>query len=88
MELELQYAQTFDPKEDVVKEIVRAAGEGALGEAVGAPLAIKAAPIIGKILSKPRQFAETLQGAEIAEQGLKNKSYEILYGKETAENLC
>ena len=81
-------AQTFDPKEDIVKEVVRAAGEGALGEAVGAPLAIKAAPIIGKILSKPRQFAETLQGAEIAEQGLKNKSYEILYGKETAENLA
>ena len=80
-------AQTFDPKEDIVKEVVRAAGEGALGEAVGAPLAIKAAPIIGKIISKPRQFAEVLQGAEIAEQGLKNKSYEILYGKETAENL-
>ena len=80
-------AQTFDPKEDIIKEVVRAAGEGALGEAVGAPLAIKAAPIIGKILGKPRQFAETLQGAEIAEQGLKNKSYEILYGKETAENL-
>jgi len=80
-------AQTFDPKEDIVKEVVRAAGEGALGEAVGAPLAIKAAPIIGKIISKPRQFAEVLQGSEIAEQGLKNKSYEILYGKETAENL-
>ncbi len=80
-------AQTFDPKEDVVKEIARAAGEGALGEAVGAPLAIKAAPIIGKILGKPRQFAEVLQGSEIAEQSLKNKSYEILYGKETAETL-
>ncbi len=62
-------AQTFDPKEDIVKEVVRAAGEGALGEAVGAPLAIKAAPIIGKIISKPRQFAEVLQGSEIAEQG-------------------
>jgi len=81
-------AQTFDPKEDIVKEIARAAGEGALGEAVGAPLAIKAAPIIGKILSKPRQFAETIKGSDIAEESLKNKSYEILYGKETAENLA
>ncbi len=80
-------AQTFDPKEDIVKEVVRAAGEGALGEAVGAPLAIKAAPIIGKILSKPRQFAETIQGADIAEESLKNKSFEILYGEETAKNL-
>jgi hypothetical protein len=82
-------AETFDPSENVVKEIARAAGEGALGEAVGAPLAIKAAPIIQKILgvTKPRQFAETLQGAEIAEQTLKNKSYEILYGKEAAETL-
>jgi len=82
-------AETFDPSENVVKEIARAAGEGALGEAVGAPLAIKAAPIIQKILgaAKPRQYAETLQGAEIAEQTLKNKSYEILYGKEAAETL-
>ena len=79
-------AETFDPSENVVKEIARAAGEGALGEAVGAPLAIKAAPIIQKILgaAKPRQYAETLQGAEIAEQTLKNKSYEILYGKEAS----
>tara|TARA_R100000388_G_scaffold30089_1_gene23511 strand:+ start:1693 stop:4107 length:2415 start_codon:yes stop_codon:yes gene_type:complete len=82
-------AETFDPSENVAKEIARAAGEGALGEAVGAPLAIKAAPIIQKILgvAKPRQFAETLQGAEIAEKTLKNKSYEILYGKEAAETL-
>ena len=83
-------AETFDPSENVVKEVARAAGEGALGEAVGAPLAIKAAPIISKILgaAKPRQFAEVIKGADIAEQSLKNKSYEILYGKETAETLA
>ena len=82
-------AETFDPSENVIKEVTRAAGEGALGEAIGAPLAIKAAPIISKILgaAKPRQFAEVLQGADVAEQTLKNKSYEILYGKTTAENL-
>ena len=40
-------SETFDPSEDVVKEVARAAGEGVLGEAVGAPLAIKA-PIIKK----------------------------------------
>ena len=82
-------SETFDPSENVVKEVARAAGEGALGEAIGAPLAIKAAPIISKILgsAKPRQFAEVLQGADVAEQTLKNKSYEILYGKTTAENL-
>ena len=33
-------AQTFDPKEDVVKEILRASTEGALAEAIGAPLVI------------------------------------------------
>jgi hypothetical protein len=82
-------SETFDPSENVVKEVARAAGEGALGEAIGAPLAIKAAPIVSKILGsvKPRQFAETIKGSEIAEESLKNKSYEILYGKETAENL-
>jgi len=82
-------SETFDPSENVVKEVARAAGEGALGEAVGAPLAIKAAPIISKILgaAKPRQFAEVIKGADIAEQQLKNKSYEILYGKETAQSL-
>jgi hypothetical protein len=80
-------AQTFDPKEDIVKEVVRAAGEGALGEAVGAPLAIKAAPIITKILGRPKQFARELEGAKLAEQQLKTKSYEILYGKSASETL-
>ena len=82
-------SETFDPSENVVKEVARAAGEGALGEAIGAPLAIKAAPIISKMLgaAKPRQFAEVIKGADIAEQQLKDKSYEILYGKETAQSL-
>ncbi len=80
-------AETFDPSENVVKEVARAAGEGALGEAIGAPLAIKAAPIISKILGKPRNFADELTGAQLAESQLKNKSYEILYGDDVAKTL-
>lgn len=80
-------SETFDPSENVAKEVARAAGEGALGEAIGAPLAIKAAPIISKILNKPRNFADELTGAQLAENQLKNKSYEILYGKKAAETL-
>jgi len=80
-------SETFDPSEDVVKEVARAAGEGVLGEAVGAPLAIKAAPIIQKILGKPRRYATELEGAKLAEQQIKNKSYEILYGKSASETL-
>ena len=34
-------AQTFDPKEDVVREIARGAIEGAVGEVVGAPVQLK-----------------------------------------------
>ena len=41
-------AQTFDPRENVGKEIVRGATEGALAEIVGAPLGIKAAMVISK----------------------------------------
>ena len=37
-----QFSLEMKDLEDIVKEVVRAAGEGALGEAVGAPLAIKA----------------------------------------------
>ena len=62
-------------------------GEGVLGEAVGAPLAIKVAPIIKKILGKPQQFARELDGAKLAEEQIKNKSYEILYGKSASETL-
>ena len=80
-------AETVDPSENVAKEVARAAGEGALGEAIGAPLAIKAAPIIQKIIGKPRNFADELTGARLAEDQLKNKSYEILYGPEVAATL-
>ena len=80
-------AETFDPSEDVMKEVARAAGEGALGEAVGAPVVIKGGQVISKILGKSTNFAKTLDDAKAAEKVLQNKSYEILYGPEKAKEL-
>jgi len=73
-------AQTFDPKEDVVKEILRASMEGALGEAIGAPVVIKGAQIVGKVLGSrnPKKFNDLLDGANEAELALKEKSAQIL----------
>ena len=70
-----------------MKEVARAAGEGALGEAVGAPIVIKGGQVIGKILGKSKNFATTLEDAKAAEKVLQNKSYEILYGPEKAKEL-
>ena len=80
-------AETFDPSENVMKEIARAAGEGALAEAVGAPLFIKGGKVISKILGKPRKFASELVGAVEAEKTLTNKANEILYGKIKSKEL-
>ncbi|MDA9948707.1 hypothetical protein N9C16_04795 [Paracoccaceae bacterium] len=73
-------AQTFDPKEDVVKEILRASMEGALGEAIGGPVVIKGGQLVGKVLGSrnPKQFNDLLDGAEAAENALKEKSSQIL----------
>lgn len=75
-------AQTFDPKEDVVAEILRATTEGALAEAIGAPLVIKGAQVAGKFLgsSNPKSFNDLLKGANDAELALQSKSVEILKG--------
>ena len=75
-------AQTFDPKEDVVAEILRATTEGALAEAIGAPLVIKGAQVAGKFLgsSNPKTFNDLLKGANEAELALQGKSVEILKG--------
>jgi len=80
-------AQTFDPKENIMKEVARAAGEGALAEAVGAPLFIKGGQVMKKFLNKPRQFAEELTDASLAENQLTSKAYEILYGPEKSAAL-
>ena len=76
-------AQTFDPKEDVVKEILRASTEGALAEAIGAPLVIKGGQVVSKLLgAKPKDYSSLLKGAEEAEQTLQSKSLEILRGED------
>jgi predicted hydrocarbon binding protein len=73
-------AQTFDPKEDVIKEILRATTEGALAEAIGAPIVIKGGQVVGKLLGSrnPKKFNDLLDGATEAENALKAKSAEIL----------
>ena len=73
-------SQTFDPKEDVVREVVRAATEGALGEAIGAPVVIKGGQVVSKLLSAktPKEFNSLLDGAEKAENALKEASKKIL----------
>jgi len=75
-------AQTFDPKEDVVKEILRATTEGALAEAIGAPVVIKGGQIVGKLLGtkNPKKFNDLLDGAQEAEAALQAKSVQILKG--------
>jgi len=72
-------AQTFDPKDDVVQEITRAATEGALAEAVGAPLFIKGSQVMSKLLSKnPKTFKAYLDGAKEAENSLMLTADKIL----------
>jgi|TARA_R110000796_G_scaffold65980_1_gene152159 hypothetical protein len=73
-------AQSFDPKEDIVKEILRAGAEGALGEAIGAPVVIKGGQVVSKLLSSktPKQLSNLLKGAEDAENSLKYASNMIL----------
>ena len=75
-------AQTFDPKEDVVKEILRATTEGALAEAIGAPVIIKGGQIVSKLLGSktPKQFNDLLDGANEAELALQSKSVQVLKG--------
>ena len=71
-------AQTFDPRENVGKEIIRGATEGALAEVIGAPLGIKAAMVISKGFSMPMKHPELLKGALMAEKALVGKSRTIL----------
>jgi hypothetical protein len=65
---------TFDPKDDVLKEVVRGATEAAIGEAVGAPIAIKIGQGLTKVLG-PK--IDLLKGAEEAESIIKEQSAKI-----------
>jgi hypothetical protein len=67
-------AQTFDPKDDVVKEVVRASIEGAVAEGIGGPLTIKGAQYVSKLLGPKINL---IKGAEEAEQTLKNQIEKI-----------
>ena len=88
-------AQTFDPKDDIGKEIVRAATEGALAEAIGGPLFIGAGrglsagkKLVQQRLGDPAKFGrkvQLLEGAADAEKALVSKADEIMYGRSEAE---
>ena len=64
-------AQTFDPKDDIVREIIRGGVEGAVGEAIGAPVVIKGGQLISKTFNKaatPKEFLKPLTDAKEAEE--------------------
>ncbi len=81
-------AQTFDPKDNVVNEVVRAATEGAAAELIGGPIIIKGGQYVSKILGRPEGYAKLLEGANEAESTLRKKANEILYGKEAAQFIA
>jgi len=68
-------AQTFDPKEDIVKEIGRAAFEAAAGEAVGTPIGIK---VVNKLTTLLSPKIAQLEAAKDAEEILKAQKELIL----------
>ncbi len=67
-------AQTFDPKDDVVKEVVRASIEGAVGEVIGGPLTIKGAQYVSKLLGPKIKL---ISMADEAEKTLKTQIEKI-----------
>jgi hypothetical protein len=67
-------AQTFDPKDDVFKEILRGAAEQGAGELIGAPIAIKIGQGITKVLGPKINL---LKGAEESELILKEQAAKI-----------
>jgi hypothetical protein len=67
-------AQTFDPKDDVFKEIVRGAAEQGAGELIGAPIAIKIGQGITKVLGPKISL---IKGAEESELILKQQADKI-----------
>jgi len=65
---------TFDPKDDVFKEIVRGAAEQGAGELIGAPIAIKISQGITKVLGPKISL---IKGAEESELILKQQADKI-----------
>ena len=76
-------AQPFDPKEDIVKEVTRASIEGALGEAVGAPIGIK---VVNALTAKLSPKIQLLESAAAAEDILKTQKAKILANPEAYDD--
>jgi polyhydroxyalkanoate synthesis regulator phasin len=67
-------SQTFDPKEDIVKEITRAAAEGSVGDVLGRGAGTVLSKIYGKVVGKG---ASKIKEADIAQEVLKREKEEI-----------
>lgn len=67
-------SQTFDPKEDIVREITRAAAEGSIGDVLGRGTGVALSKIYGKVVGKG---GSAIKEAEIAQQVLKEQKDEI-----------
>ena len=67
-------AQAFDPKDDMLKEIIRGGTEGALQEAIGAPIGVKAGQYLEKIV---RPKLQVIEGAQEAERSLAAQAEKI-----------
>jgi hypothetical protein len=63
-------SQVFDPKDDIVREMVRGGLEGAVGEAIGAPVVIKGGQLLSKTFNRsgPREFLKPFEDAVQAEE--------------------
>jgi len=75
---------TFDPKDDIFKEIVRGAAEQGAGELIGAPIAIKIGQGITKVLGPKISLLKGADEAELIlkEQAAKIKANPSLYNAE------
>jgi len=72
-------AQTFDPQEDVVREITRATVQGALSEGIGAPIVIKGTQLVSQFIGKnPFQLVKSIENADDAEKALQAQAGKVL----------
>jgi hypothetical protein len=67
-------SQTFDPKEDIVKEITRAAGEGAIGDVAGRGISKVLGGVYSKVVGKS---TSTINEARVAEKLLSKEKKSI-----------
>ena len=68
-------SQLFDPKDDITREILRGATEGALGEAIGVPVVAQGGRLLSKIINKVpspmakvKEYLKPMEAAHEAEQ--------------------